>query len=138
MFLAVGLIFMFLLGLPISFGIGALIGCLIYQIYKKHSIKKAKYYVIWGGVLYILSQPISFFFVVILLEKLKIDEYVGAEPNPIGEGLTKFEMISAVLFALIFTTLILFLLAKKHISSNKKAEIEKIKSMPAAERYQPF
>jgi hypothetical protein len=117
MFLLFGLIFVFLFGLPISFGIGTLIGLTIHYSYKKHQIKEASYYMIRGGILYIVSQPISFFFVV-FLEKLKIDKYISAEPNYL-EGLSKFEMISAVLFALVFTTTILILLVKRHIAKNK-------------------
>lgn len=121
MFLAVGLLFMFVLGLPVSFGIGALIGFIIHKFYRKHLIKKAKYYVVRGGVLYIVSQPIAFFFVV-FLEWLKVDRLIGAKPNYL-EGLSNFEMISGVLFALVFTTAILILLAKWHISKNNKSAL---------------
>ena len=121
MFLAFGLILYFLFGLPISFAIGASIGAIIHQIYRKCQIKKVSYYIIAGGILYILSQPISFFFVV-FLEMLKIDKYIGAEPNYL-EGLSRFEMVSAVLFALVFTTVILILLVKKHISKREKQEL---------------
>jgi len=118
MFLAFGLIYLFLFGLPISFGIGALIGFFVCQFYRKYQIKKASYYVFRGGFLYILSQPISFFFVV-FLEMLEIDKFIGAERNYL-EGLSNFEMLSAVLFALVFTTTILILLIKRYISKNKR------------------
>ena len=120
MFLLFGLIFMFLFGLPISFGIGALIGFIVHQFYKKYPIKKKHYYMIRGGILYIISQPISFFFVV-FLEMLEIDKYIGAKPNYL-EGPSKFELFSAVLFALILTITILILLVKRHISKTKKIQ----------------
>ena len=116
MFIVFSLFFFFIIGLPVSFGIGAVIGYFIWLIYRKKQLKKAKFYVLWGGVLYIVSQPISLIFVVFLPIR-KIDHLLGYS-IPI-EGISLCEMVFAVLFALTFTAGILYLMAKKQVKSSK-------------------
>ncbi|MDR0815280.1 MAG: hypothetical protein LBN37_05970 [Bacteroidales bacterium] len=110
--MAVGMVFLFILGLPLSFGIGALIGYMIW-LKNKNQLKKAKYYVLRGGFLYIISQPFSIS--VCFLPLRKLDKLLGFS-IPL-EGISLCEMIFAILFAVFFTVIILLLLVKH----NKKS-----------------
>ncbi len=114
MFMIVGLLFLF--GLPISFGIGVTIGYFVWLAFRKQQIKKAKFYVLRGGILYIVSQPISFIFIAFLPIR-KIDKLLGYS-IPL-EGFSLCEMIFAVLFAFTFTTSVLYLMAKRQTGNQQ-------------------
>lgn len=95
MFLGYWIIFFFLFGLPISFGIGVVIGLIVYRILdaKTHKMRT----LVLSGLTYIVSQPISYvaYYLVALL-------IVGMEPS----------LLLVVPFAIIFTTTISIILVQ--------------------------
>jgi hypothetical protein len=113
MFEAVGLVFLFLIGLPISFVIGGLIGYFVWRYYKNRQSKKYIYYIVIGGLLYILSQPLALLLVGILDKPLRTIDFLVFKIEPYNSGfLTLSGEIVAVLFAIFFTLGILTLLIK--------------------------
>jgi hypothetical protein len=103
---AAGLLILFLIGLPVSFGIGALLGLSVYHVHKNRIRENRGTYVILGGALYILGQPLSVLFMWLLGDGLrKIDAFFGWE-IPM-EGFSRAEMLYAILFCLLFTVGIL-------------------------------
>lgn len=124
MFLFFNLLFLFIAGLPISFGIGSLIGYFVWKICKKKQTKRAKFYVLWGGLLYIISQPISFL-VIVFLPVRKLDDLSGYNYIPFEGSPTPWEMYIAVLFALLFTTGILILMAEIQKTKTRKKQLSR-------------
>jgi hypothetical protein len=101
--LGAALLILFIVGLPISFGIGSLIGYIGWIIRKKQGKKN----VIVGGISYIVAQPISFLLVAFL--PIHYFDTLFGTPIPI-EGFSFLDMIFAILFAVIFTITITSLL----------------------------
>jgi hypothetical protein len=109
MLIAAGLFLLFLIGLPVSFAIGALLGLLVYRTGKNTRRRGRSFYVICGGVCYIVGQPLSLLTLLFASNGLrKIDTLVGWE-IPV-EGFTLSEIIYAVGFCLAFTVGVLILI----------------------------
>ncbi len=106
----------FIVGLPFSFGIGALIGFLvwIFRIKKNTSIKK-KIYILTGGISYILAQPISLV-IIAFIPIRNLDNVIGLS-IPM-DGFTFCEMCFSVLFAFIFTLFILVMKSNKDLKKS--------------------
>ena len=126
--LGAGLFVVFVFGLPISFLIGAFIGYVVWvlRIKKRRPVKKKKYLIV-GGVSYIVAQPISFLLVA-LLPIRKLDTLLGYSIP--YEGFSLFEMVSVVLFAIVFTVAVTITLSavdlrRKVAKSKDLKEFEK-------------
>jgi hypothetical protein len=98
---------LFIAGLPVSFAIGGLIGFLIWSIVKKKTNRKAIFFILFGGGLYIISQPVSFF-VIAYSNVRRLDKLLGWT-IPV-DGITGCEIIFAVMFAISFTVCNLILI----------------------------
>ena len=113
MFLGLRLIMFFIIGLPISFIIGMCIAyfVILYFNEKKEKLNK-KQILVSGGIIYILSQPISFF-LIIIFQIEKLNNIFGFPPA--DDGINICETVFAVLFAIIFTcSIISFRLHNKY------------------------
>ena len=103
-------IFIFFVGVSISLGIGAFIGYLVWLKYKNKQTKKAKFYVIWGGILYIVPQPIILILFFSLITKL------GGFDNVFAFLCV---VTCAVLLAISFTMITLIFMAKRQVKLSK-------------------
>jgi hypothetical protein len=91
MFWGYYIIIAFIIGLPISFGIGSLIGYIVWRISNAKQGKKKT--IILTGIAYIISQPISY--IVGALFKVHV-----------------FNAFFLVPFALVFTTVVSIVITK--------------------------
>ena len=125
--LAIPIIFFFLI--PIYFAVGALMGLAIRQIYayKKYRVKTAGYYVILGGALYTISQPICFLLLTFLsYTAIKLEVY--SIPGI-------FLALIMILFPPVFTITTLVVLTKRYISKNiKKQALRDLEAFTNTER----
>ena len=109
----ISFLFIFFVGVIISFGIGAFIGYLIWLKYRNKQIKKAKFYVVCGGILYIASQPIVLILFACLSIIMKTNTPFGiSDDNILGFFCM---IICAILLAISLTIISLFLIAKRQV-----------------------